>query len=200
MDRYTRLRLLSLEEIARRQVPFMGSLSSDSFPPEPLTCLSRTPAPDTILYKSTKQGSELLPFMSQLLDARSRPKIDEIFIMTRGGTLVKRYIHHKRMAVDEDIFSGMLTALQSFVLDSFGDNDTQLKEIRLGGFNILIIRGKKLTVAVTSTGEYLKELEAPLKQGLKKLEARNSAVLRNYEGDQELLEGLDDFAELFEQG
>jgi len=121
------------------------------------------------------------------------PEIDEIFIMTKYGILINHFSNEKTSDIDEDILSSMLTAVQSFVTDSFTKKQTVLKELRMGNFNILIVQGDYLSVIVISPEENLKPMEEPVSTMIKELEERNLELLKEMGGMWEgSLEGADD--------
>ncbi len=67
---------------------------------------------------------------------RSSPTIiDEIFLMTPDGLLLKHYTRRLRPDQDEDILAGMLTAVQTFIKESFDESGgpaegDQVRELR----------------------------------------------------------------------
>ena len=56
--------------------------------------------------------------------------IDEVFLMTPTGMLLKHYTRRLRPDQDEDILAGMLTAVQNFVRDSLDEAGGRVNEIR----------------------------------------------------------------------
>src|SRR5512139_1852154 len=79
---------------------------------------------------------------------RSTPTIiDEVFLMTPTGLLLKHYTRRLRPDQDTDILAGMLTAVQNFVRDSFDEAGGKLNEIRFENYDILISQGKNVVVA-----------------------------------------------------
>ena len=59
--------------------------------------------------------------------------IDEVFLMTPTGMLLKHYTRRLRPDQDEDILAGMLQAVQTFIKDSFDEAGGKLNEIRFDG-------------------------------------------------------------------
>lgn len=120
-------------------------------------------------------------------------RIDEIFMMTKAGILINHFSNETTSEIDEDILSGMLTAVQSFVTDSFQKKQTVLKELRMGDFNILIVQGEYLTVVIISPEENLKPLEEPVNAMIEQLEKINLDLLKQMGGMWEgTLVGADD--------
>src|SRR5512136_734173 len=79
---------------------------------------------------------------------RSSPTIvDEIFLMTPDGLLLKHYTRRLRPDQDQDIMAGMLTAVQNFVKESFDEAGGKLNEIRFENYDILISHSKNIVIA-----------------------------------------------------
>jgi hypothetical protein len=123
--------------------------------------------------------------------SKDYPKVDEIFVMTADGILLKHFSYMDTTLVDEDILSSMLTVIQNFVSDSFGQKGS-LKQLRLGEFNILITQGAKLNVVAISTAADLEKLEEPFDKMIKNIEEINEAVLVDWDGSPDSLQGIEE--------
>jgi hypothetical protein len=119
------------------------------------------------------------------------PKIDEIFVITRDGILLRHFSYMDTTLVDEDILSSMLTVIQNFISDSFGKKDA-LKQLRLGEFNILISQGKELNVVAISTESNLDKIEKPIDKMIAVIEDENEGVLADWDGNPESLTGIEE--------
>src|SRR4030066_87188 len=83
---------------------------------------------------------------------RSSPTIvDEVFLMTPTGMLLKHYTRRLRPDQDEDILAGMLTAVQNFIRDSFDEAGGRLNEIRFENYDVLISHSKNVVIAAIIT-------------------------------------------------
>lgn len=118
------------------------------------------------------------------------PKIDELFLITVDGMLLRHFSYKDTTLVDEDILSGMLTVIQNFISDSFGTK-TALKELNIGEFHIQITRGDTLSAVVISSEKDLKKLEKPVDAMVKDLEVQNKEVLKDWSGSTDALIGVD---------
>jgi parallel beta-helix repeat protein len=119
------------------------------------------------------------------------PKVDEIFVVTQDGILLRHFSYMDTTLVDEDILSSMLTVIQNFIQDSFGKKGA-LKQLRLGEFNILISQGEELNVVAISTEADLDSLEKPIEKMITEIEEINKDVLPNWDGNPENLHGIED--------
>jgi hypothetical protein len=120
------------------------------------------------------------------------PKIDEMFIISKNGLLLRHFTYKDTTVVDKDILASMLTVIQNFITDSFGKSDTSLKTMGFGKFNILIVPGNALSIVVISSEEDLKPLEGPVKGLIQTIEAKNKQVLKDWNGSVESLIGIDE--------
>src|SRR5439155_5380198 len=79
--------------------------------------------------------------------------IDDVFLLYNDGLLIKHETRRLKPDVDSDILSGMLTAVQAFVKDSFrSDEGDELNEMTFGEMHILLGRGKWLILAAIIGG------------------------------------------------
>ncbi len=81
--------------------------------------------------------------------------INDIFVIYNDGRVLAHQSFESRSNLDESAMGGMLTAIQNFVSESFQDHeDEQLKEIKYGGFRILLVHGKNIYLAIICTGDF----------------------------------------------
>ncbi len=81
----------------------------------------------------------------------AEPQIEEIFLVQKGsGILIGSYSRHKTL--DQDMISGMLTAIKSFVEDAFTQGEQNLELIEYDLYKIHIQNFYSLYVAVVISG------------------------------------------------
>jgi predicted ATPase len=83
---------------------------------------------------------------------------DEIFLISKVGLLISHVSASEDKGMDEDILGSMLTAVQDFVKDSFGDGAAETQKGGLGKLEylntkIFIEHGDLAYLAVVSSGE-----------------------------------------------
>jgi hypothetical protein len=123
---------------------------------------------------------------------RSSPTIiDEIFLMTPTGMLLKHYTRRLRPDQDEDIMAGMLTAVQNFIKESFDEHGGKLKEIRFENYDILISHSKTVVVAAIISTKKPEKLRLQLRQVTDEIEERFGDKLTDWSGDKKDLQDVD---------
>jgi hypothetical protein len=118
--------------------------------------------------------------------------IDDVFLLYRkDGVLIKHETRRLRPDVDTDILSGMLTAVQQFVKDSFqGEEGEELNEMTVGQMHILIGRGKWLVLAATLTGGDVESMTMQIRRSIEDMENHQWDRLEEWDGDMELGKAL----------
>ena len=115
---------------------------------------------------------------------RSSPTIiDEIFLMTPAGMLMKHYTRRLRPDQDEHIMAGMLTAVQNFIKESFDEHGGKLKEIRFDNYDVLISHSKTVVIAAIISTKKSEKLRMQLKEVTEEIEERFGDRLTKWSGD-----------------
>lgn len=123
---------------------------------------------------------------------RSSPTIvDEVFLMTPTGLLLKHYTRRLRPDQDEDILAGMLTAVQNFVRDSFDEAGGRLNEIRFENYDILISHGKNVVLAAIISTKKPEKLRNQMKNATDDLERQFGEKISHWDGDRNDLGDVD---------
>lgn len=132
---------------------------------------------------------------------RSSPTIvDEVFLMTPTGMLLKHYTRRLRPDQDEDILAGMLTAVQNFIKESFDEAGGKLNEIRFENYDILISHGKNVVLAAVISTKKPEKLRDQLKSATADIEARLGERLARWTGDKSELGDVDAIMKRFLSG
>lgn len=123
---------------------------------------------------------------------RSSPTIvDEVFLMTPSGNLLKHYTRRLRPDQDEDILAGMLTAVQNFVRESFDEAGGKLNEIRFENYDILISHSKNIVIAAIISTKKPERLRDQLKTATDDMEAQYGEMISHWSGDKKELGDVD---------
>lgn len=131
---------------------------------------------------------------------RRRPQtiIDEVFLMTPTGLLLKHFTRRLKPDQDDSILAGMLTAVQDFVKDSFRESGGEVDEIKFKDFRIMIARAPHVLMAAVVSGERTDLLQGKLNRVTRAVEAQYGATLAEWSGDLSELTGVDKIvSELF---
>ena len=122
--------------------------------------------------------------------AAEKPKedalIEDVFLLYNDGLLIKHETRRLKPDVDSDILSGMLTAVQAFVKDSFRSEDAELNEMTFGQMHILLGRGKWLILAAIIGGDGVDAFTKQIKQCIEDMETHHWDQLESWNGDMQI--------------
>ncbi len=125
--------------------------------------------------------------------------VDEVFLMTTDGMLLKHYTRRLRPDQDEDILAGMLTAVQNFIKESF-DSGGRLNEIRFENYDILISHGQNVVIAAIISTKKPERLRDQLKSATADIEAQFGERISKWSGDKRELGDVDTIMKKFLSG
>ena len=117
--------------------------------------------------------------------------VDEIFVMTPSGMLLKHYTRRLSPDQDENILAGMLTAVQSFIKESFDERGGWLREIRFENFDIMISYSDNVVLAAVIASKNPQKLKKKLSSAVKEIESLYGHKLRDWNGDISNLRQID---------
>ena len=120
----------------------------------------------------------------QLFSEREQVSFSQVFAINRAGILVAKAASSEG-DLDADIFAGMLSAVQSFVRDSFdssGQTASGLGRLEYGDLKILIENGEHLFLTAVISGSEHPDMKFALRSTLRGMEQEHGEVLRNWTG------------------
>lgn len=146
---------------------------------------------DILRASQEMQGTLALP-PAQIFEptAEGLPQIDEMFLMTKEGILLKHFSNKQTTIIDKDILSSMLMVVQTFVSDSMGQGKV-LEELKFKDFNIMLVDGESIIVVVISSDEDVQEIKTQVNRMIKEIEEMNAETLPNWDGNYASLVGID---------
>ncbi len=112
--------------------------------------------------------------------------IHEIFYIHKESGLLLTHVHDRSTSAsgDEDMISGMLTAIREFAKTAFSENsDRDLSEIQYDDLQILLENGRNAYLAVVISGVPPRELKDQLRQLEQKFHKQYFKTLREFKGD-----------------
>jgi OOP family OmpA-OmpF porin len=117
-----------------------------------------------------------VPFAQIVLHHTMVYAIQEAFLIQRNTGLVLASVHRdEALALDEDAVSAMLTAIQSFIQDSFGvSGDEPLRSAELGDRTLWVINGPEAVLACVISGNPPRDVRDELMDLLETMHARFS--------------------------
>jgi hypothetical protein len=109
--------------------------------------------------------------------------VQEIFLIHTESGLLIHHISNTNTLTDADLISGMLTAIRSYVKDSFAYKDGSLDEITYGDFRILMEDGTLAILAIVIQGNEPANFREHMRTQLTELHLMCSSTLRDFTGD-----------------
>ena len=122
-------------------------------------------------------------------------KFEEIFIINDAGIMIYHYNESEEKRIDEDILSGMLTAVQNFISTSFGDtleSEPAPGKIEYRGTSVIIVPGEKTYIAGVLKGEEHVDMRRDLKSTIIKFENIYESILQSWDGDRSRFENIEE--------
>jgi PKD repeat protein len=149
--------------------------------------------------------------------------IDEIFLIHNSGKLINHTYYKAHSRFDDEIFSGMFTAIQEFIEDSFSGHDLEsqmlsrskgkstsqdaspkgslkLNEFKAGDNQVIIEHGEFIFMAVVYNGRGARTLHRVVNTAIQSIEKKYAKHLDYWSGDMKPFESLQaDLEKLFPQ-
>ncbi len=112
-------------------------------------------------------------------------QVEQVFLIHREtGLVLQSVAADEVIAQDADMISGMLTAIQDFVRDSFAaSQDDSLETLQFGDRSIWIEQSSQLVLAAVVQGNAPVELQTSLRETLDAIHFEQLDNLRSFNGD-----------------
>lgn len=123
--------------------------------------------------------------------------IDDVFLISKDGRLLMHNTRRMRADRDEDILSGMFTAILAFLTDSDREENGDLRRFEIGGKTTLVERGAHAYLAAVYSGRVPRWAGKDLRRFMSGLEAKFGKAFAAWSGDPEDLQGLKEFTGRF---
>jgi uncharacterized repeat protein (TIGR01451 family) len=138
-------------------------------------------------------GSGLGGIVAVAVVRRFGNQIEEVFLVYKDGVLLYHLSRSLSKDKDEDVLSGMLTAVTAFVRDAFvyGEH-RELHQLDFGDYRILIERGRNLYLAVVYAGKNVSRIRKRVRSVLDQIELTHGQVLEKWDGDMDSVAGARD--------
>jgi OOP family OmpA-OmpF porin len=140
------------------------------------------------------QGAALSILSYLVLKSKGEPpKIEEVFTVYKTGLLIKHIGNHDDDTLDNDIITGMLTAVQDFIKESFCDRDpSDLKKMEFGEKRLFLERGDYIYLAVVYTGDANRKMQEKITRIIDAIETIYRKVLYQWDGDLRRLKSIEE--------
>jgi hypothetical protein len=145
-------------------------------------------------------------------ELRYRFRVEEAFLVNNAGILMTHLSRgESKMALDVELVSAMLTAVQEFVKDSFvkGEQDSEivvgkrksLEKLEFGEFHLVLEQGKYSFLCAVISGYENKRLRKNMRIVLEEFEEEYGDILTDWDGVMETFEKAQSIlAQLFKKG
>jgi len=160
-----------------------------------------TTPPDNALLVGSVIGLVIviIIILAILLIIFTNYKIKEVFLIHKSGILLSHLSREHKPGRDEEILSGMFTAVQEFIKDSFSTStrageadDHILREMKIGeNNNILIERGNYIYLAVIFSGRGAGKLRNKVRYVLNTIEKQYEQSFKRWVGDMDKIAGVE---------
>jgi len=117
-------------------------------------------------------------------------RVEQVFLIHKEtGLLLLHVVAPNTTAQDADMVSGMLTAIQDFVQDSFSAQEgDQLDQLQVGGLTVWIERGPHAVLAGVIRGAAPQELKETFQGTIENIHLQYNEALVDFSGDAAELE------------
>lgn len=117
-------------------------------------------------------------------------RVEQVFLIQNDtGLLLQHVVCDSAVVRDPDMVSGMLTAIQNFVQDSFGAADNTLETVRLGDFSVWIQHGSQALLAAVVRGAPPPQIRSVFSSALETIHQHYGVRLASTSGDSATLDG-----------
>ncbi len=125
------------------------------------------------------------PFSEILLTRSLLYSVEQVFLIHRkSGLLLQHVAAESAVVKDADMVSGMLTAIQDFLSDSFAESGHELETVDAGRFKLWLIYSPKLLLVGAVSGTAPAELRKVFRRALDGIEEALAGEIANFkQGD-----------------
>lgn len=120
------------------------------------------------------------------------PVIEEVFLVHKSGCLIEFMDMEQNIEIDYDLTIAMLTAIQSFVKETFGAGKWSLKKLEFENKNIMIELAKNFYLAVVYSGKATAKMNHEVARSLEIIEEKYGDIAKDWNGDMDVWEGTKD--------
>jgi outer membrane protein OmpA-like peptidoglycan-associated protein len=124
-------------------------------------------------------------------------RVEQVFLIHRDtGLLLQHLVAESAIVQDADMVSGMLTAIQDFVKDSFdSDSEEGLNTIHVGDLTIILEQGPMAVLAGVVRGTPKRELREVFQLTLEEVHLQVGEALEAFDGDTDPFEATRPYLE-----
>ena len=143
-----------------------------------------TPSNPLVLIAFIASAGAATVLSAVLIIRRKKPLvIRDMMLIHNDGFLISRHASPHKGEIDEDVLSGMLTAVLNFVEDSMSSSQDQLKTFGFKEYQVLVTRGSKTFIAVVYEGDVPEGFDKALNEFIAKIERIYKKKITDWTGD-----------------
>ncbi len=149
-------------------------------------------------YKGNMILYHLIPVLFvNVLHKKKSPVVEQVFLIYEDGRLISYASLKEDESLDEDLVSGMLTAVKSLFFEVFakkeeGQKDIDLYKFEFGERMIILVTGKRFFIAIVLLGRENKSLLSKSKAIVHDIEEKYGSALIGWLGDFKDFKGVDE--------
>ncbi len=112
-------------------------------------------------------------------------RVEQIFLIHRETGILILHSHSEEASIgDSDAVSGMFTAIQDFVRDSFSaSKEEELDSVEVGRYTVWVERGPYVVLACVIRGDAPRHFRNLMREQLEIIHSRYSTLLEQFDGD-----------------
>ncbi|MEM9403526.1 MAG: hypothetical protein AAGA44_13700 [Pseudomonadota bacterium] len=135
-----------------------------------------------------------VPFGQYVIQQTLLYRIEQAYLISRENGLLIGHVHHESSVIkDSDAVSAMFTAIQDFIKESFSpDRSGRLETADMGEFTLWAVHGPHALLVCVIRGVPPVTLRGDLSSILERVHFRNADALRDYAGDTDTVDGVED--------
>jgi len=136
--------------------------------------------------ESIKTG---VPYTELALRRSLQYRVEQVFVIQpETGLLIEHVLNENVHGIDSDAVSGMLTAIQSFVTDSFdAKSGENLTNMQVGELNVWMVHGPQALIACVIRGDAPSELRGQLIDILDQIHMKHAVELDEFDGESKII-------------
>ncbi len=142
-------------------------------------------------------GAAAVGFVIYEIAIRRMFAIDDIFLIAKDGRLILHNTRRMRADRDEDILSGMLTAIMAFLRDQDPEENGELRRFQVGGKTTLLERGQHVYLTGIYSGRVPGWAGKDLHRFMEALEDKFGDAFAHWSGSPEDLHDLKAYMQRF---
>ncbi|HAI68610.1 MAG TPA: hypothetical protein DCM38_04130 [Gammaproteobacteria bacterium] len=137
------------------------------------------------------------PFSEIVLQHTLVYRVEQVFLIHRESGLLIQHLHQEEIEIgDSEAISGMFTAIQDFIRDSFLSNKIEeLDSVEIGEYTVWLERGPYTVLACVIRGVAPYDFRNLMRLTIESLHARYGILLQQFSGDSGQLQACQFFLE-----